>query len=310
MENNNVRRSIRRGSLVGPATLVGLGIILLLNNFGTLRWSVWETIFRLWPVLVIGVGLDLLIGHRSIWGSLLALVLTLAVFTGALWLLRTDVGIGTAATTERVRQALQGATQAEVVIAPTVGRLTIEGLQESANLVEGTLMLGTGERLARDFAVKGDEATLSLRSEGTSIGPVVGTWRDRRTWDLSLASDVPLKLEISMDVGQAELNLADLTLSELNISMGVGQTIVTLPDKGKFQAKIYSDIGQTVIIIPTGMEARIVFDTGIAAKQVPSDFRRQDDVYTSPGYGSAQNRVDLEVSQDIGNVTIRRSAVR
>ncbi len=68
MENNNVRRSGSRGSLVGPAVLVGLGIILLLNNFGALPWSVWETIFRLWPVLVIGVGLDLLIGRRSIWG--------------------------------------------------------------------------------------------------------------------------------------------------------------------------------------------------------------------------------------------------
>jgi len=244
MENNNIRRSARRGSLVGPAILVGLGIILLLNNFGTLPWGVWETIFRLWPVLVIGVGLDLLIGHRSIWGSVLALVLTLAVFVGALWLLRADVGIGTAATTDRVRQALQG--QAEIVIAPAIGRLHIEGLQESASLVEGRLMLGEGERLARDFAVKGDKATLSLRSEGSSIGPVIGTWRDKRTWDLSLASDVPLKLDISMGVGQAELDLADLTLSELKVSMGVGQTIVTLPEKGRFQAKVSSDIGQTV----------------------------------------------------------------
>jgi len=310
MEANDMRRGTRRGSLVGPAILIGLGIILLLNNFGTLPWSVWETIFRLWPVLVISVGLDLLIGHRSIWGSLLALVLTLAVFAGALWLLRADVGIGAAATTDRIRQALQGATRAEIVIAPAVGRLRIEGLQESASLVEGTLTLSKGERLARDFAVEGDKATLSLRSEGTSAGPVIGAWRDTRTWDLGLASDVPLELEISMGVGQSDLDLTGLSLSELNVSMGVGQTIVTLPDKGKFQAKIDSDIGETVIIIPTGIEARIEFDIGLAAKQVPSDFRRQDDVYTSPGYGSAQNRVDLKVSQDIGNVTIRRSAVR
>ena len=65
----------RRGSLVGPVILLGLGIVFLLNNLGVLEWSVWEVIFRLWPVLLIAAGLDFLIGRRSVWGSLLALVL-------------------------------------------------------------------------------------------------------------------------------------------------------------------------------------------------------------------------------------------
>ena len=92
--------------------------------------------------------------------------------------------------------------------------------------------------------------------------------------------------------------------------MGVGQTRVILPDEGRFQAKIDCAIGQTIVVIPAGLEARIRVDTGLAASQLPAGYQRRDDIYTSPGYATAENRVDLEVSQAIGNVTIRHSGGR
>jgi hypothetical protein len=53
------------------------------------------------------------------------------------------------------------------------------------------------------------------------------------------------------------------------------------------------------------MAVRIAVDTGIAGRQLPPEYERHDDVYVSPGFESADNRVELEVSQAIGNVTIR-----
>jgi hypothetical protein len=294
----------RRVSLVGPVILIGLGIILLLNNLGILEWSVWEVIFRLWPVLLIAAGLDLFIGRRSVWGSLLALMLILAVLAGALWLFGAGIGTGQVSAAEEIRQALDGATQAEVVIAPGVGTLHIEALSELTNLVEGAIHLSRGERATPEFAVEGETATFTLRSEGTFI-PFVGGWGAQRGWDLGLNPDVPLQLEISLGVGQSDIDLTGLTVSNLAVSMGVGQTTVTLPDDGRFQAKIEGAIGQTVVVIPAGLAARIRVDTGLAGRQLPDAYQRRDDVYTSPGYESADNRVDLEVSQAIGNITIR-----
>ena len=96
----------RRGGLFGPVILIGLGVVFLLNNLGILDWSVWEVIVRLWPVLLIAAGLDVLIGRRSALGSLLSLVLTLAVLGGALWLLGTGAITGQASISEEIRQAL------------------------------------------------------------------------------------------------------------------------------------------------------------------------------------------------------------
>jgi hypothetical protein len=306
----NEKRDVHRGGLVGPVILIGLGVVFLLNNLGILSWSLWDVIFRLWPVLLIAAGLDILLGRRSAWGSLLALLLTLIVLAGALWLLGAYAGTERAGVGDEIRQALDGATEAEVIIAHSVGTLRVESLLasrvESANLIEGVLRPGRGERVRPDFTVAGEKATFALRSESVTVGPFPGGWGGQRTWDLGLNPNVPLDLEISLGVGESNVDLRGLTVSGLDVDMGIGQTTVTLPEEGHFWARIDGAIGQTTIRIPEGLAVRVHVDTGLAAHQLPHNYRCWDDVCTSPGYESAEERVDLDVSQAIGNVAIRQ----
>jgi hypothetical protein len=167
----------------------------------------------------------------------------------------------------------------------------------------------SGERVMRDFAVEDETATLALRSEGV-FAPVVGSWGGERGWDLGLNPDVPLELEISLSVGKSDVDLTDLMVSDLDVNMGIGQTMVVLPDEGSFQARIEGAIGETVVVIPTGLSARIRVDTALGSSNLPDGYQRQGDVYVSPGYASAENRVDLDVSQAIGYVSVRQSGSR
>ena len=296
----------RRVSLVGPAILIGLGIVILLNNMGVLAWSVWDVIFRLWPVLLIAAGLEIILNRFSVWGSLLALVLTVAILAGTLWLMGPDIRTGQIVATEEVRQALGEASRAEVVIEPGVGSLHIEALLESANLVEGMVGAGRGQRVKRHFAVAGKTATFTLQTEGATGGPFF--WRgDQSGWELGLAPEVPLELKVDLGAGRADIDLTGLTVDDLEVSMGIGQTIVTLPEEGRFHAKIEGAIGETVVAIPAGMAARIRVDTGLAVSDLPNSYQQRGDVYTSPGYAGADDRADLEVDQAIGKVTIRQA---
>jgi hypothetical protein len=296
----------RRVSLVGPVILIGLGVVFLLNNMGLLAWSVWEVIFRLWPILLIALGLEIILSRLSAWGSLLALVLTVAILAGALWLIGPDIETGQAVAGEEVRQALGEATRAKVVIEPGIGALYIEALPESANLIEGVIQVGRGQRVKRYFAVVGKTATFTLRAEGGTFGPFTG-WNDRWSWELGLAPEAPLELEIGLGVGLADIDLTGLTVDDLKVSMGIGQTTVILPDEGRFYAKIEGAIGETVVVIPAGLAARIHVDTGLAVSDLPDGYQQRGDVYTSPGYATAEHRVELEVSQAIGRVAIHQS---
>lgn len=298
-----MNRDLRRGGLVGPVILIFLGVVLLLNTMGILAWSVWDVIIRIWPVLLIAWGLDLLIGRRSIWGSLLVLVLIVAVLAGALWLSWARTETGQILASEEIVQALGGATQSKVVIAPAVASLKIEALEESNSLIEGVVRLGSGERVARDFTIEKGSATFTLRSEGVPA-PFFGWWGGERTWELGLNPEVPVELEVSLGAGQSYIDLTGLAVRGLNLSTGVGGTTIILPDEGLVQAEIDGAIGETVVVIPQGMAARIHFDTALVSRDLPDGYQGQDDLYISPGYESAENRVDLEVGLAIGRVAI------
>lgn len=56
---------------------------------GLLSWSVWEVILRLWPILLIAIGLDILLGRRWAWGSWLVAAIVLGLLLIAVGLFTT-----------------------------------------------------------------------------------------------------------------------------------------------------------------------------------------------------------------------------
>ncbi len=299
------KRDVRRGGLVGPVMLIGLGIVFLLNNLGILSWSVWAVLLRLWPILLVAAGLDLILGRRSIWGSLLALVLTFAVLGAALWLSGTSAGFAQAARSEEIAQPLDGVDQATLIIDPGIGELDIEAASDSPNLVEGTVDLARREELAQDVVTQGQRTTFTLRTQLGSFGPFAAGSVGQRLWSLQLSPRVPLRLEVDLGLGEMDVDFSELTLEDLDAELGLGRTIVTLPAEGRFSARIEGAIGQTIVVIPEDLAAQVRLDTGITGRQVPDDYRCAEDVCTSPDYETADHRVDLEVSQAIGSLVIR-----
>jgi hypothetical protein len=285
--------------------LIAAGTVLLLNTLGILDWSVWWEILRLWPVLLIAAGLDLLIGRRSFWGSLLVALLVVGVIAGALWLSGTELGTR-GLTTEQIRQPLEGATQAEVTLEPAVGILQLEALPESANLIEGEVRLVKGEIVKYMYVPPQDgKAVYTAGLDGMNWGTFPGFWDDRRVWDLGLSPSPALQLKVELGAGRALLDLTDLNLSVLEAHMGLGQTVITLPAEGRFQVTIDGAIGETTVIVPEGLAVRLRADTGLAVRDLPEGYSEQDGVYLSPGYETSEYRADLEIDQAMGLLRIR-----
>ncbi len=296
MAENERRRRYRPVGLGGPLILIGLGVAFLLNNLGVWEISVWELIFRFWPILLIAAGLDIFLGRRSRWGSLAALILTLAVLAGAVWL--SISGIRPELAGEKIGYPLNEATQAKVVIAPAVGDLRVEPLSDSKNLAEGTI---SGGRAKPELSVAGKTANFTLESGETTIGPFADDW----AWELRLTPNVPIELDVDLAMGQADIDLTGLDISSLNVDMAMGRIEVIFPDRGDFDAEVEGAIGEIVVVIPEGMAARISFDTGLVARQIPDSYGCDEGVCTSPGYAGADNKVDLTVNLAIGSVVVR-----
>ena len=293
----------RTGGLVGPILLIGLGLIILMNNLGILNLSVWNVLFRLWPLILIAMGVDFLIGRRSILGSLVALVLIVAVFVIGVLLMGTR--IEPSFSTEKIRHSLGDATSAEVSVNPAVGFIRVSALgQGTDNLIEGDIRVIRGEKWSETFDADKDPIVYTVKSQRIGWIPSFGIWEDTASWDVGLNPEVQLNLDVSLGVGKSELELGGLVLTYLDADIGVGKLTVTLPNEGQFRAHIDSAIGETFVIVPRGMAARIRVSTGLGTSQMPAGYSRQGDYYISAGYGTAENRVDLEISQAIGLIRV------
>ena len=298
------RRSRRDRGVTGAAILITLGAVFLLDNLGMLPWGIWGTLLRLWPVLFISIGLDILLAYRSTLGALLSLVLTLSVVAGILWLGMSGRLPAQYPVTQEISEPLGDATAAEVELSPGIVSLRVDVSPEtSSRLIAGTVRSGREWELEIDSSTSGDTARVSVEG-GADV--TTGNWFSEQNWDLRLNGDVPIDLTLDVGAGEVILELGELTADRLNVSLGIGETMVVLPAEGRYTARVEGAIGQTTVIVPAGLEVRAEVDAGLSGRSVPPSYVCDDDVCTSPGYDNADHRVDLAVSQAIGNLVIRQ----
>jgi hypothetical protein len=302
-DNGQKRR--RKSSIVLPSVLILLGILLLLYNLGLVDWNVWVAIARFWPIILIALGLELILGRGSISRSVLIIII-LVIISG---LALRHPGARGAITRTRVEKPLSGATSAEIEINMGVGALYLSSLPDSSDLISGTVDTAVGEWLTQNFNITANNARLVLSTENKDFFANFNFFglgaQPARKWDLSLNESIPISLDIRTGVGEARIDLERVLATNVEVRTGVGKTDLTLPATGHSKVTLSGGIGETIIHIPRGVAARIHTKTGIGSVQIYGNYTRINNEYVSPDFNTAENRVDLEVKGGIGSIRIQ-----
>lgn len=293
----------RRPSLIGPLMLITIGVLFLLANQGMLPLTFWEIAARYWPLIFILIGLDIIIGQRSLLGALLVLVLWVAIVGGVLWFSFTQAGAPPiAGTIEEISQPLGDIKSATVDLNIGFARTDVAAI-DSSDLMRGKFAHAQGTSIAKLYSVAGSEGRLVLKEEGTNF--MLGGQSTSR-WDIGLNPQIPIALRVNGGVGNGNLDLSALNLSSLNIDTGLGSLKVTTPKTGTTTLRMNGGIGSTTIIIPQGVAARIKIDQGIGSTRVDtSRFPRSGDTYQSADYATATNRIDIVINGGVGSINIQ-----
>ena len=107
-----------------------------------------------------------------------------------------------------------------------------------------------------------------------------------------------------MGVGSMGLVLDELLLDDLSVSQGVGEIEVILPD-GDYSTNVDQAIGQIVVEIPRDVPVRIEVSKAISSLSLPADFEKHNDYYYSPNAQDADEVIQIEINQAIGNIIVR-----
>jgi hypothetical protein len=262
---------MRRESYFWGLILVLLGGLLLLSNLGLLppQVNVWGLF---WPSVLIALGIRALI----------------PVFTSRSSLQREPLSI-----------PLEAATSARVKIRHGAGELRIQSGAAVGSLLDGTFEGGVEQHVSRSVG----EANVELRLPDMRLD-----WMDAQRglhWNVSLAREIPLVLDLEVGASRNLLDLRDLRVSELRMTTGASASDIEMPEAGTTRAHIRSGAASVDVRIPAGVAARINARGGLAGISVDQNrFPRMHGIYQSPDYDVAQNRVDLDIETGVGSVSV------
>ncbi len=319
----------RLGSIFLPLILIGLGALLFLQNAGLIQVSIWDVVGRLWPLIPVVVGIELLIGQRSPRASILVMLLVIIGVIPAIMLFglvavdSSQSGSWTVNITSdhprsefansfpRIEEQLADVERAEVQLRFGVGELRLASLPaDSPLLVAGDLTPGSG-REAPTWEVgriqNGEHAEIRIVSGSGAYD--FNSENGGEHWDLQLSPAIPLEVEVQAGASQIELDLTRLRVPELQVELGAAQAHLRLPAHGHTAATVEAGAANVTIDIPADTPARIRTRSGLAQIEIDTRaFPRIDssDIYQSPGYDAApDNRIDLEIKTGLAKIEVR-----
>ena len=264
---------MRRNSLFWAIVLISAGVLLLLGNLGILRVS-WGAV---WAVFLIALGAWIL------WRALAR---------------RRD-----APPVEPGVVPLEGASSARVRIEHGAGRLQLRSGAAADQVAVGSF----GGGLACRTHLEGDrlDVKMSVPREEWSFGP--WNWNGGFDWDVQLNSQLPMLLELKTGASESYLDLSDLLVTKLDLETGASATRLGLPARaGLTSARVQSGVASVEITVPGGVAARIRASGGLASIDIDETrFPQAGDVYQSPDFDAAANKVDLRIETGVGSVRVR-----
>jgi len=311
---------------------MGVGVIWLLVNLGILPSTNLWILLRLWPILIILAGLDVLFARRlSFLGALLALLL----LGGVIFILingdRLNLGEKPEPIIESISVPLEGAEIAHFELDLSTQKTTIRALQDSTSLVEAEI--GHYGRL--DFRVTGEEEKwITLKQEGiVSLPSLFSVETEQLVWDIGLSPSVTFDLKINASTGETEINLSDILLSNFRFDGSTGASQILLPESsaeydvyiegstggidlvlprdGDISLRVDGSTGRITFDIPEGVDIRIEVISGGTGNIILPDWiskvdgaqDRDEGVYASDGAEAADQRISV-IIEDIGTGNI------
>lgn len=293
---------------------IGLGLLVLINNF-TAIFMDWDTIWKLWPIVIILLGLSLLIKDKfgkSIIAGLAAIILALAIFatfkTAAHFvhddfeIVFDDEGNHKFEITEYAEAFDSSITTAELNFNAGAGSFNLQETSEELIFVR-TEGLKDNFRLKRYDSDNSSKLKLSMKKTRFRIGSnkyknnVDITLNTNPTWDLNF------------DAGAAAMNL-DLTpykINNVSIEMGAASLELRIGDLNE-ETKIDIEAGASDIdiFIPEGSGCQIKTDDALSSKNFHNFTKIKSGFYKTDNFDEAEKKVYIEIDSGVSSLSVRR----
>ena len=295
--------------------LVALGVLLLLNTTGMVSISFWSYLWRLWPVILIAIGLEKVFSATAslrplAWLSPIVIIVTLAYAViagerggGAIWW-HDDWSHFSDDTESDVYTWSEtyspGTNRLDLVLQMTAGRLVLRGGAQSGNVLEGRLTY-RGDKPRVRSEMSGGTLTVNVSDRSRSSG------RGRDQWIVKLNDSLPVQLTVGGAAARMRLDLSDVPLEMMTLSTAAGDVDLTLGSLvHAVDCHIASAAASLDVTVPAGAGVRVKRSSVLQGFSSGSlDLVEHGDVMETPGFESKSTQITLYVESVVSSLRLR-----
>jgi len=293
---------------------VGLGLLVLINNFTTIFMD-WATIWKLWPLTIILIGLAILIKHqygKSIISGLAAIVLALAIFasfkTATHFIsndFRIDLGdegkheVGTSEFTEQYDSTLTFAT------------LNFEAGAGTFNITDTTynLIAATTEGHKNNYRLtRLDTDSSSIINFDMGDKAIFRFGDDyKNTVDIALNSNPVWDMNFNVGAASMDFDLTQFKIRDITVDMGAASIKIKLGNLHP-ETNVSVDAGASDIniFVPKETGCKIVTDGALSSKHFDEFKKIDSDNYQTENFGEAVNKVYINIECGVSSISVER----
>ena len=285
----------KRRSYFGPILLIAIGLVFLAQNLGFIPGEGWETILKLWPVLLIVAGLDDLFRREGIaWPILL--------IGAGTFLLLNNYGPKTWISWTQIFQLwpiLLIAFGIDLMFKGQSGWATAAGIVLAIALIGGAIWIASAGykisaeyvdiRESYDLVVEDTDINVSL-----SLGELILSAESQKGVLIAGSITPSTKKENLVEMGDRisyrlennnpafyphsarwELGITDELNLELKVNNGVGEVFLDLEELNLYSLDANQGVGRLVIRLPKAADEEIMIDQAIGTIhiQIPANVR-------------------------------------
>jgi len=287
------RRFAYRG-VTGGVILICIGTVLLLNTLGVLGWGVWFSLLKLWPLLLISIGVRRIFVNTRL--HALSLLGPLMIAAATVWVVSAyEESPSFAAMPMESSETLElacppasqsGPVRLDVDFAAGDLRVVAEN-KPRAEATPGAAVPAARTGLGGTVHYLGREprptcfgsGSLRVRPESWSHGfHIIGpfSWDENR-WDARLASDLPVDVDLRLAAATADVDLSAFTLHHLEINAAASHVVLTLgTPTDRVPVKIRGAVDVLRLVLPAGVCFTVRRDRSLSSLDVDDDVLRND----------------------------------
>jgi hypothetical protein len=310
--------------VINGILVIVIGIVLLMNTTGYLPWSVWDALIQYWPLIVIGLGVQIAFSKWRIPGIALALILALVL--SVMYPFPSSAGWPTMMWFPKQGGSdapLQGSKQIEIPLDPGVSKLDVRLVAPSLDVqTRGDTGLSVPES---EYAIMGHLAwdrhepsvETIARHDGSTVQTTIaspvrdGTNAGKQEWDLRFHPSLTIGIKVTAGAADLRFDLVSSYVESFDVSAGVADVEIDFGLSGQHSViEIAAGVANVELFVPESAGIKVTVSAPPLVTRIRTDdlgLIKQGNSWISEDFSDAATKIEVNISCGAGTVHIKKS---